>query len=338
MMDWSDFFIGGGLPFSKINPVYLGGFVRKFPSGNDRIPVPGTTYYYQLPPAGGSSPYNTPQYIALVDNSTGSVLRTYTQLDFNIANANQGIAGLNFFFLDTSVQPAILYCAGSQYAAGTQAFELVQLPADTATAVTSTVSPTPIAGMPSTIYQAWRQSPYSAGGFIFPDGNGNLVIRGAVQGGVGSNQITISIATAAWTSQGASWFPSAPPGHAAYYTTADGTIAVGGVIFAPESLVSPPAGMSGGNVDQFVCADFHVNTIEFTGSASAFTDLVCSGTVPVLVGSDYLCFISGYQGLAYKAGAAMPTAASSSFPNFFKRSDYDRLLAQLKKYQLSRFI
>ena len=354
MSDFSQFFSGAGLPFKKINPTYLSGFVRKFPAGNSKIPVPGTTYYFSLPDASNTA--NSAQHITLVDNSTATVLRTYTDLDFNIQNANTGAAGLNAFFLDTSVTPAILYCVGVVLSgASAGQLTLYQFPADASTATTVTVSPTAGSGLPLTIKGAYRNAyePYGYGGacFMFPDGLGNLILRGSNGNAQGSDQITISISTAAWTSQGQSWFALAPPGHSAYYTTSDNTIAIGSIVMSPISLIANagttfPAltkdASRGGVIDQFVSANYHVDSAEFTGSSAQFTDIVCGGCVPVLIGTQYLAFISGYSG-AYPtptSGSAYSniTEQTNKYANFFKRSDVDSLLKAIQTYLLTRFI
>ncbi len=350
MSNFSQFFgSGGSLPFAKIEPAYLTGFVKKFPSGNTVIPVPGTSYYFKLPDANTTA---SPANATLVDNSTGTVLRTYTDAEFG-SGGTSGYQALNAFFLDTSVSPANLYCfdstSGPTVGSTGIVFRTHIFPANAAGATTTL---TAAAGsVPLAISYAKRgyannsdtgSKATNGAGFVYPDGLGNLILRAMGINGVGSSQITINMTTGAWTSQGASWFSAAPAGHSAYYTTANGLIACGGLIADSVSFLSNPAAsyvnLYGGCVDQLVSGGFHVDTAEFSGPSSGFSMIRSSGVVPVLIGTKYIAYVSGQTLKWYiNSNTSVNTCQTSVEPNLYLRSDVDALLSSINAYYQSRF-
>ena len=354
MSNFSQFFSSGGsLPFAKVLPAYLNGFVRKFPSGNTIIPVPGTSYYFKLPDANQGA--GTSAYLTLVDNSTGTVLRTYSDIDYGSPTAVGAYQGLNAFYLDTTTTPATLYGfatndnTNNQPATTAIVLQTVKFPANAATA--TTVLTAAAGSVPLPISYAKRGSNANTtdaggvntngAGFAFPDGLGNIILRGIGVHGQGSAQITINMTTGAWTSQGTGWFAGAPSGHSAYYTTANGLVATGGLISDSMSIVNAGyLNLLGGCIDQLVSSGFHVDTAEFAGPEAGFSMTRSSGAVPVLIGTTYLAFISG-QTLKYYATTTQPspyfTIGTSVEPNLYLRADIDALITSINTYYQSRF-
>lgn len=347
---------GNELPFNKIKPVYLNGFVRKFRTGSNIIPVPGTSLFFKLPdafitPVGASN-------IELWDNATLSILRTFNASEdpyyYNQNNMNP--LGLNAFYLDMSGAKPVLYAfsAGSvadKTASPTDSGYLYthKLTADLSTPTVRLASPS---GLPRQIGYAFRDgyTQASVGGvstvgacFVFPDGSGKLVLRGVGSKNEGSAQITVNPTTGSFTVQGENWFGGAPAGHSAYYTTADGSLATGAIVMDAASLVAQ--GLATGSaacIDQLVTAGIHVDKVEFP-EVPSFSFTRSCGCMPVLVGTDYVAMISA-QSMEYHvanseialASSTLSTTRTRSESNLFRRADLDQMLKEIKEYCLTR--
>ena len=351
MSNFSQFFgAGGTLPFAKVLPAYLTGFVKKFPSGNTVIPVPGTSYYYQLPDANQAA---ASKYITLVDNSTGTVLRTYTDVDYGDPTGST-YQGLNIFYVDTSVSPPLLYTWSTNnnlsdaLASSAVILKTFTFPADASTPVT--VLTAAAGSLPWPISYAKRGNCVNTmngggvnttgAGFAYKSGT-SIIIRGVGVFGGGSAQITVDTTTGAWTSQGSGWFASAPAGHAAYYTTADGTIGCGALI--ADGLTVPTtanyANLTGGSINELISSALHIGVAEFAGPNAGFSMTRSSGVVPVLVGTKYLAYISGQSNQYYQStsSSTLGTIVTSKNPNLYLRSDIDNLINSIHSYYNGRF-
>lgn len=354
MSNFSQFFgSSSNYPFAKVQPAFPSGFPSKFPSGNSIIPVPGTSCYFNLPAAGATSSGTTGQTITLVDSSTGNVLRTYTDLQFGAPPSGTGgptYQGLNAFYLDTTTTPATLWGFATSANTGTSSapiitMQTVKLPADASTP--TTVLTAAAGALPIAVSYAKRgfslenSTGPAGGGFAFPDGLGNIILRGAGSPTYASAQVTVNMTTGAWTSQGSSWFTGAPTGHFAYYTTANGLVATGGMTLDPTSIPASANYLNayGGCIEQFVANGFSTQYAEFSGPDAVFSMTRSCGVTPVLIGSTYLALISGptlrWPANAYYAAGSL-TNQVSNLPNLFLRTDIDGLISSIYTYYKSR--